>query len=87
LLDPFLADYITNMPGNKRHENAMKRRTTTLIKSPLAWHMAAAPATHPAVPVLAERGGTQLRTPKASDQIGKVFIVVGQDVRRCLVCE
>jgi ERCC4-type nuclease len=53
------------MPGNKRHENAMKRRTTTLIKSPLAWHMAAAPATHPAVPVLAERGGTQLRTPKA----------------------
>jgi ERCC4-type nuclease len=27
--------------------------------------MAAAPATNPAVPVLAERGGTQLRTPKA----------------------
>ena len=22
-----------------------------------------------------------------NDQIGKVFIVVGQDVRRCLVCE
>jgi hypothetical protein len=22
-----------------------------------------------------------------SDQIGKVFIVVGQDVRRCLICE
>jgi len=42
----------------------MKRRTTTLIKSPLAWHMAAAPVTHPAVPVLAERGGIQLRTPK-----------------------
>jgi hypothetical protein len=22
-----------------------------------------------------------------ADQIGKVFVVVGQDVRRCLVCE
>lgn len=22
-----------------------------------------------------------------TDQIGKVFIVVGQDVRRCLICE
>jgi hypothetical protein len=22
-----------------------------------------------------------------SDQIGKVFLVVGQDVRRCLICE
>jgi hypothetical protein len=22
-----------------------------------------------------------------SDQIGKVFIVVGQDVRKCLICE
>jgi hypothetical protein len=29
------------------------------------------------------RGATSTRT----DQIGKVFLVVGRDVRRCLVCE
>jgi ERCC4-type nuclease len=40
------------------------RRRTSLIKSPLDWHMAAAPVAHPAIPVLAERGGTQLRTPR-----------------------
>jgi ERCC4-type nuclease len=43
----------------------MKRRTS-LIKSPLDWHMATVPVAHPAVPVLAERGGTQLRTPRAT---------------------
>ena len=40
----------------------MKRRAASLIKSPLDWHMAATPVPHPAIPVLAERGGTQLRT-------------------------
>jgi ERCC4-type nuclease len=40
------------------------RRRTTLIKPPLTWHMAAAPVSHPSIPVLAERGGTQLRTPR-----------------------
>jgi DNA excision repair protein ERCC-4 len=40
------------------------RRRTSLIKSPLDWHTAAAPVAHPAIPVLAERGGTQLRTPR-----------------------
>jgi len=40
------------------------RRRTSLIKSPLDWHMAAAPVAHPVIPVLAERGGTQLRTPR-----------------------
>jgi ERCC4-type nuclease len=44
----------------------MKRRTPTLIKSPVEWNMASAPLPHPAIPVLAERGGTQLRTPKAT---------------------
>ena len=44
----------------------MRRRTPSLIKSPLAWHMADAPVRHPALPVLAERGGTQLRTPGAT---------------------
>ena len=40
------------------------RRRTSLIKSPLDWHTAAAPVAHPAIPVLAERGGTQLKTPR-----------------------
>lgn len=44
----------------------MKRRITTLIKSPLAWHRGDVPVAHPALPVLAERGGTQLRTPRAT---------------------
>ena len=44
----------------------MKRRTTNLIKSPLDWHMAAAPVPHPPIPVLAERGGAQLRTPRCT---------------------
>ena len=44
----------------------MKRRTPTLIKSPLTWQMVTAPVAHPAIPVLAERGGTQLRAPRAT---------------------
>jgi hypothetical protein len=44
----------------------MKRRAASLIKSPLDWHMAAAPVPHPLIPVLAERGGTQLRTPRCT---------------------
>jgi ERCC4-type nuclease len=41
----------------------MPRKRRTLISSPLEWQMRAAPVAHPIVPVLAERGGTQLRTP------------------------
>ncbi|HTT25260.1 MAG TPA: ERCC4 domain-containing protein [Candidatus Sulfotelmatobacter sp.] len=44
----------------------MKRASPTLIKSPLEWNMSSAPVPHPAIPVLAERGGTELRTPKAT---------------------
>jgi ERCC4-type nuclease len=40
------------------------RRRRTLIKSPLEWQMTALPVAHPALPVLAERGGTQLHTPR-----------------------
>ena len=40
------------------------RRRRTLITSPLEWQMTALPVVHPALPVVAERGGTQLRTPK-----------------------
>jgi ERCC4-type nuclease len=39
------------------------RRHRTLIASPLKWQMSAAPVSHPAIPVLAERG-TQLKTPR-----------------------
>ena len=38
-------------------------RKRTLIPSPLAWSERAAPVAHPVLPVLAERGGTQIRTP------------------------
>jgi len=41
------------------------RRRRTLISSPLAWRTAAAPVPPPIIPVLAERGGTQLKTPRA----------------------
>src|ERR1700693_2784685 len=41
----------------------MKRRRP-LITSPLEWQMTAAPVAAPRIPVLADRGGTQLKTPK-----------------------
>jgi hypothetical protein len=40
----------------------MRRRT--LITPPIKWQMTALPVAPPALPVVAERGGTQLRTPK-----------------------
>src|SRR5580658_4258649 len=43
----------------------MTRRRRTLIASPLEWQMTAAPVLPPPIPVLAERGGTQLRAPRA----------------------
>jgi len=44
----------------------MKRLAPTLIKSPLTWHMADAPVGPAAIPVLAERGDTQLKAPRAT---------------------
>ena len=41
------------------------RRRRTIIRSPLEWQTAPIPVPHPAIPVLAERGGTQLKTPRA----------------------
>jgi len=35
-----------------------------LIRPPLEWTMAGVPVPHPAIPVLAERGGTQLKAPR-----------------------
>jgi ERCC4-type nuclease len=40
------------------------RKRRTLITSPLEWQMTAAPVRHPPLPVVAERGGTELRTPR-----------------------
>jgi ERCC4-type nuclease len=40
------------------------RAHRTLIASPLQWQTRATPVPHPVIPVLAERGGTQLRTPR-----------------------
>ena len=40
------------------------RSRRTLITSPLEWQMTAAPVSPPVIPVLAERGGTQLQTPR-----------------------
>jgi ERCC4-type nuclease len=33
--------------------------------SPLEWQMTAAPVPHPIIPMVAERGGTQIKAPKA----------------------
>src|SRR5215470_8621562 len=44
----------------------MLRRRRPLMASPLEWQMTAAPVPHPVVPVLAERGGTQLQAPRAT---------------------
>jgi hypothetical protein len=40
------------------------RNRRTLIDSPLQWQTKAVPMPHPAIPVLAERGGTQLKAPR-----------------------
>ena len=43
----------------------MKKRRT-LITSPMDWQLQVAPVRPPALPVVAERGGTQLQAPKAT---------------------
>jgi ERCC4-type nuclease len=43
-------------------KSIQKRRS--LIASPLTWQMNADPVAPPVTPVLAERGGTQLKTPR-----------------------
>jgi ERCC4-type nuclease len=45
-------------------KDRLLRRSRPLIASPLEWQMAAARVAHPAIPVLAERGGTQLQAPR-----------------------
>jgi len=47
-------------------KDRMLRRHRPLISSPLEWQMTAAPVPHPLIPVLAERGGTQLQAPRAT---------------------
>jgi len=45
-------------------KDRLLRRRRPLITSPLQWQMTAAPVPHPIIPVIAERGGTQLQTPR-----------------------
>jgi hypothetical protein len=47
-------------------KDRLLRRRRPLITSPLEWQMTAAPVSHPVIPVFAERGGTQLTTPRAT---------------------
>jgi ERCC4-type nuclease len=47
-------------------KDGLLRRRRALITSPLEWQMTAAPVSHPVIPVLAERGGTQLTAPRAT---------------------
>jgi hypothetical protein len=42
----------------------LMRKRRTLITSPLAWQMTADPVAPPMISVIAERGGTQLKTPR-----------------------
>jgi ERCC4-type nuclease len=53
-----------SLPGKMSLEGRTMSRRRTLIPSPLEWQMTAAPVPHPRIPVLAERGGTQLNTPR-----------------------
>src|SRR5579864_843365 len=53
-------DYTEQWTHLEGHTMPRKR---TLIPSPLAWTPLNLPVAHPALPVVAQRGGTQLRTP------------------------
>src|SRR5215813_135522 len=53
-----------NQPRQQAIKGKQMKRRHTLITSPLAWQMTAVPVPPPIIPVLAERGGTQLRTPR-----------------------
>jgi ERCC4-type nuclease len=55
----------TDWKGQRLKMPKPMRRRRTLITSPLEWQMAATPVPPPIIPVLAERGGTQLKTPRA----------------------
>ena len=46
-------------------KNGLLRRRRHLIMSPLEWQMTAAPVPHPIIPIVAERGGAQIKAPKA----------------------
>jgi hypothetical protein len=46
------------------HKIFSRYRRRTLITSPLHWQMNTMPVPHPVIPVLAGRGGTQLKTPR-----------------------
>lgn len=61
----FSSDCITSTAAKERRvKDKLLRRRRPLITSPLEWQMMAAPVLHPVIPVLAERGGTRLQTPR-----------------------
>jgi len=49
---------LSSLSGNRM------RRRRTLVTSPLEWQMTALPVPHPALPAVAQRGGTELRVPR-----------------------
>jgi ERCC4-type nuclease len=63
---PYWAGFtMSTASGNWQAKEMNMKRHRTLITSPLEWQMMAAPVPAPRIPVLAERGGTQLKVPKA----------------------
>jgi hypothetical protein len=49
---------------DRRPKGTSMKRRRPLITPPLYWQMSTTPVPHPVIPVLAERGGTQLKTPR-----------------------
>src|SRR5260370_13941257 len=66
------AGFTTNTVGKGwQHERPTAQKRRALITSPLEWQMTAAPVPHPVIPALAERGGTQLQTPRPTLLVDK----------------
>jgi hypothetical protein len=61
----------------------MKRRTTTLIKSPLGWHIDSAPVPHPVLPVesriLSTSLGLRVGLPESSTELSSLVTTPSQD--------
>src|SRR5262249_10639048 len=49
---------------DRRPKGTWMKRRRPLITPPLYWQMSTTPVPHPVIPALAERGGTQLKTPR-----------------------
>jgi hypothetical protein len=58
---------LTGGGKDRRPKGTSMKRRRPLITPPLYWQMSTTPVPHPVMPVLAERGGTQLKTPRPED--------------------